>query len=179
MAETSTKAPILVLGIGNILLRDEGVGVHTVRAMERTPLPDGVELLDGGTAGADLLDAISERHKVIVVDALDADVPPGTILRLGSDDLAADPSDSVSLHEFGIADTLRMAKHLDCSPRHVTIIAVKPHDTRCGMDASPPMKQRLPRIVEAVLHEIAMPARCALVHPSCGGPTIARRRGCL
>ena len=155
MAETSVKAPILILGIGNILLRDEGVGVHTVRAMESTPLPDGVELLDGGTAGADLLDSISERDKLIVVDALDADVPPGTILRLAPEDLAADPSNSMSLHEFGIAATLRMARGLNCGPCQVTILAIKPQDTRCGLELSPEMRQWLPRIVEAVLREIA------------------------
>ena len=158
MPQTSTRAPILVLGIGNILLRDEGVGVHTVRAMESTPLPDGVELLDGGTAGADLLDSISERDKLIVVDALDADVPPGTILRLAPEDLAADPSNSMSLHEFGIAATLRMAGRLNCAPREVAIIAIKPHDTDCGTDLSMSMKQWLPGIVEAVLHEIVAQA---------------------
>lgn len=154
MAQTSTKAPILVLGIGNILLRDEGVGVHAVRAMSNTRLPDGVELLDGGTAGADLLDSISDRDALIVVDALDADVPPGTILRLQPQDLAADPSQSISLHELGLAETLRMASHLNCSPRHVTIIAVKPKDIRCGLELSSQMKRWIPRIIEAVLREI-------------------------
>jgi hydrogenase maturation protease len=155
MAETSTRAPILVVGIGNILLRDEGVGVHIVQAMENTPLPDGVELLDGGTAGADLLDPISDRRKLIVVDALDADVPAGTILRLTPEDLAAEPAESISLHEFGIADALRMARQLNCSPWHVTIIAIKPEDTRGGIGLSPHMKDWMPRIIEAVLHEVA------------------------
>jgi hydrogenase maturation protease len=154
MAETSTKTPILVLGIGNILLRDEGVGVHTVRAMASTPLPDGVELLDGGTAGADLLDSISDRDTLIVVDTLDADVPSGTILRLQPQDLADSSSESISLHEFGIAETLRMASQLNCGPRHVAIIAIKPKDIRCGLELSPQMKQWMPRIIDAVHHEI-------------------------
>ncbi len=155
MKETSTRASILVLGIGNILLRDEGVGVRVVQAMENLPLPDDVELLDGGTAGADLLDAISDRRKVIVIDALDADVPPGTILRMKPEDLAADDSGGISLHEFGIAETLRMAGHLNCSPSEVAIIAVRPKDIEPGLDLSPEMQQWLPRIVERVLSEIA------------------------
>lgn len=151
MAGTFTRAPILVLGIGNILLRDEGVGVHVVRAMENLPLPDGVELLDGGTAGADLLDAICERRRLIVIDALDADVPPGTILRMKPEDLAADAGGSVSLHEFGLAETLRMARELQCEPYDVTIIAVRPWDTGCGLDLSHEMRQSMPRIIDAVL----------------------------
>lgn len=154
MAETSTRAPILILGIGNILLRDEGVGVHVVRAMESMPLPDDVELLDGGTAGADLLDAVSERRTLIVVDALDADVPPGTIVRMKPEDLAADSSGGVSLHEFGLAETLMMARHLGCSPLRVVIIAVKPKDIDCGLELSAEMRQWTPRIIAAVLDEI-------------------------
>ena len=150
-----SRAPILVVGIGNILLRDEGVGVHVVRAMANVPLPDGVELLDGGTAGADLLDAISERDKLIVVDALDAEVPPGEIVRMKPDDLAAGTSESISLHEFGIAETLMMARRLNCGSRDATIIAVKPKDIRCGMELSSEMHGWMPRIIEAVLDEIA------------------------
>jgi len=154
MAETSTRAPILILGIGNILLRDEGVGVHVVRAMESMPLPDDVELLDGGTAGADLLDAVSERRTLIVIDALDADVPPGTIVRMTPEDLSTPTSDSISLHEFGLAETLTMARRLHCSPSHVVIIAVKPKDIDCGLELSAEMRQWMPRIIEAVLDEI-------------------------
>jgi len=153
MVTKSIRAPILVLGIGNVLLRDEGVGVHVVRAMEKEPLPDGVELLDGGTAGADLLDVVSDRIKLVVVDALDADVPPGTILRMTPEDLAT-PSAGVSLHEFGIAETLAMAGHLKCEPRDVTIIAVKPWDIRCGLELSDEMRRCLPDIVEMVLDAI-------------------------
>lgn len=154
MAETSTKVPILVLGIGNILLRDEGVGVHVVRAMEDMRLPNDVELLDGGTAGADLLDAISDRRKLIVVDALDADVPLGTVVRMKPQDLAAGVSESLSLHEFGLAETLMMARQLSCGPGDVTVIAVRPRDTECGLELSAEMMQCLPRIIEAVLDEI-------------------------
>ena len=147
MTEPSSRAPILVLGIGNILLRDEGVGVHIVRALDGLPLPDGVELFDGGTAGADLLDVISERHKLIVVDALDADVPPGTILKMRPEDLGTDRSGSLSLHEFGIAETLMTARRLNCSPSQVVILAIKPEDTQCGLELSPAMQQWMPRIL--------------------------------
>lgn len=156
MSETSVRASTLVLGIGNVLLRDEGVGVHVVRAMEDRPLPPDVELLDGGTSGADLLDVISERDRVIVVDALDADVPPGTILRMAPEDLAG-PATSVSLHEFGIGETLAAAGQLKCAPREVTIIAIKPWDIDCGLELSDDMQRCLPRIVGIVLDAVERP----------------------
>ena len=120
------------------------------------PLPDDVELLDGGTAGADLLDAISERDKLIVVDALDADLPPGAIVRMMPGDLATGTSGSMSLHEFGIAETLLMARQLNCGPRQVTIIGIKPHDTRCGIGLTAQMTQWLPRVIEAVFDELGV-----------------------
>ncbi len=76
-----SRHPVLVLGIGNILLRDEGVGVRVIEKLQLMDLPDGVEVVDGGTAGADLLDVIAEREKVIVIDATDVNAEPGGIVR--------------------------------------------------------------------------------------------------
>jgi hydrogenase maturation protease len=154
MAETTIKSPILVLGIGNILLHDEGLGVHAVKAMESLKLPGSIELLDGGTAGADLLDAIADRRKVIVIDALDIDDTAGTILRLKPEDLLSNTSGSISLHEFGIAETLRMARHLHCEPKEVIIIGVKPQSIEPGIGLTDEMTARLPKIIECVLAEI-------------------------
>jgi len=78
---THTRTPILVLGIGNILLRDEGIGVRVIEALGQQQLPAQVELVDGGTAGADLLDILSDRQVVIIVDAAVFDAPPGTLLK--------------------------------------------------------------------------------------------------
>lgn len=152
MAENTTKAPILILGIGNILLRDEGIGVHVIREMQNFNLPDTVELFDGGTAGADLLDDISDRQKLIVIDALDADVPAGTIVRLRPEDLAEE-AESISLHEFGLSQTLKMAELLNCSPAEVSIIAVKPKDVSSGLELSPQTLQLIPEIIKIVLNE--------------------------
>ena len=87
MSFERSRRPILVLGIGNILLRDEGVGVRVIERMLKMRLPDNVELVDGGTAGADLLDVLAERKKVIVIDAVQADCEPGTVLKFTADDL--------------------------------------------------------------------------------------------
>jgi hydrogenase maturation protease len=148
------RQPVLVLGIGNILLHDEGVGVYVVEQMQKDGVPDYVELLDGGTAGADLLDHICERQKVIVVDAMDADVEQGTILRFTPDDLASNTEYSISLHDFGIAETIDMARRLGCAPKQVVIIGVKPKDLTCGVGLSGNIQKIIPKVIEAVFNEI-------------------------
>ena len=148
------RRPVLVLGICNILLHDEGIGVYVVEQMQKGNVPDYVELLDGGTAGADLLDHICDRQKVIVVDAVDSDTEPGTILRFTPDDLASNAGQSISLHEFGIADTLAMAKRLNCAPQEVIIIGIKPKDVTPGLGLSDEVTGIVSRVIECVSAEI-------------------------
>ena len=156
MIESSAhnRRPVLILGIGNILLHDEGIGIYAIKELQKLNLPDYVELLDGGTSGADLLDDISDRQKVIVIDAVDADIPPGTVLRLKRDNLLPSGPKSISLHEFGLAETLIMAEHLNCAPKDVTVIAVKPKDVSPGLGLSEEINAVLPRVIDSVLAEI-------------------------
>jgi hydrogenase maturation protease len=146
--------PTLVLGLGNILLRDEGVGVRVVQAMEQMPLPPGVEVLDGGTAGLDLLDALADRQKVVVIDALDGDMAPGTVLRLTPDELVPRHEPGVSLHDLGLVETLALARQLNVSPPEVVIIGVEPHDVECGLELSPEAERLMPRIIDLVMTEL-------------------------
>jgi len=147
------RAPVLVLGIGNILLRDEGVGVRVVEALGREVLPEGVELLDGGTAGADLLDTLAGRRKVVVIDALDAGAEPGAVVRLAGGELA--PHDGpLSLHEIGLAETLAMARQLGCAPHEVVVIGVQPGDVSPGLELTEPVARVVPKVVEFVLEEV-------------------------
>ncbi len=145
--------PTLILGIGNILLRDEGVGVRVIEAMHGLPLPEGVEILDGGTSGADLVDAVAGRRKVIVVDAVKADAEPGTVLRFSDKDLIARTEGTFSLHEFGLLETLQAAAHLDCAPREVVIYGVQPADISSGLELSPQIAAIVPALVQRVLEE--------------------------
>ena len=119
MSGACNRRPILVLGIGNILLRDEGVGVRVIEQMQKLRLPDDVELVDGGTAGADLLDVLAERRKVIVIDAVQADCEPGTVLRFTADDLVRPDRVGMSLHELGLGEALAMTRQLGCVPEEV------------------------------------------------------------
>ena len=146
--------PILVLGLGNILLRDEGIGVRVVEAMGSVNLSPGVEIIDGATAGFDLIDLLADRRKVIVIDAIDGQCEPGTVLRLNPEDLVPQDSRGVSLHEMGLLEALTAARQLGVAPDEVVIIGVQPNDVSCGLDLSPEMARLVPAIIGLVLAEL-------------------------
>lgn len=146
--------PILILGIGNILLRDEGVGVHVVEAMRDVPLPGDTELVDGGTAGAELINLLADRRKVIVIDAVDADCTPGSVFRLSVKDLEPSAGGMVSLHQLGLLQSLWMADRLSCSPKEVVVFGVQPGDLSPGLTLTDEVRNAVPRAVEAILDEL-------------------------
>lgn len=155
MLNRSTKpAPTLVLGIGNILLRDEGVGVHVVRALEQQAWPTEIELFDGATAGIDLLDTLADRRHVLIIDAMQHDSPPGTVLRLSPADLAPSSGPAVSLHEAGLLEALRAAEQLGCAPQQVVILGIQPYEISVGLELSAPMRALLPRLTNLVRQEL-------------------------
>ena len=147
--------PVLIVGIGNILLQDEGFGPHVIEALQKVELPESVELLDGGTAGADLVDFICDRRKVIFIDAVRADVRPGSILRMTIADLTANLGHIISLHEFGIVETLKVAEQLGCAPEEVVIFGVRPEQLSCGTELSEKVAAAMPKVIKLVLDELS------------------------
>ena len=147
------RPPILVLGIGNILLRDEGVGVRAIEALRRHALPAGVELCDGGTAGLALADVLAGRRKVIVIDAMQAGLPPGTIRRLTPADLLPPSAAGVSVHEAGLVEALHSAHLLGETPEDVVIIGVQPGDVSPGLELTAAVAAALPQVIDLVLAE--------------------------
>ena len=146
--------PTLVMGIGNILLRDEGVGVRVVEAMQRIDVPEDVELIDAGTAGADLVDIVADRRKLIVVDAIEAGEEPGTILRLSPENLLPQGEEAISIHQLGLVESLAMAKHLGCAPREVSIVGIQPGEISPGMELTPEVADAVPKAIQVVLAEL-------------------------
>ena len=147
-------APTLILGIGNILLRDEGIGVRVVEVMQGLSLPEGVEAVDGGTSGADLVELLADRRKVIVLDAIEAEHPPGTVVRMTMQDILPKEGDSISLHQFGLADSLIMARQMGVLTDDVVIIGIQPKEIRPGLELTAEVAAMIPRVIEIVLAEI-------------------------
>ena len=145
---------ILLLGVGNILLSDEGVGVRVVEAMKEIKLPDNVELLDGGTGAFDLLDVMADRDKVIIIDAVKGGGEPGAVYRFSPDDTKAEVKFLTSVHQISLLDTLSMARITGCSPRDIVIFGIEPREVDWGLELSPEVAAVVPKVIELVLSEL-------------------------
>jgi hydrogenase maturation protease len=144
----------LILGIGNILLKDEGVGVHVVQKLKEMTLPENVEVLDGGTAGLELADYIAGRKKLIVIDAVNAGGKPGTLYRLTKENLDIKPKAIFSFHEIDFLDALHISEVVNSKPKDVVVIGIEPKDMGIGIELSPEIEERIPRIIEIVASEL-------------------------
>jgi hydrogenase maturation protease len=145
--------PVLVLGVGNLLLGDEGFGVRVVQAMQATGAPAGVELYDGATAGIDLIGVMSGRRKVIVIDVVAAEGEPGTVLHLTPDDLPPASGFGASVHDVGIVEALELTRQLGNPPDEVVLIAVIPADISFSLELSAELEAVMPEVIELVLAE--------------------------
>lgn len=144
----------VVLGVGNLLLSDEGLGVHIVNKLMEMDLPPGVEVIDGGVSGPGLMDVIIGADRLIVIDALKGGGPPGSIYRLSPEDLTKYPEiNKISMHEIGILETLHLSGLVGQVPE-TTIIGVEPKSLEMGMDLSPEIHAKVPRIIELILDEL-------------------------
>jgi hydrogenase maturation protease len=144
----------LVLGLGNILLRDEGIGVRVVEALQGIRLPDDVEVLDGGTASMALLDTLSNRARLIIIDAVKANGLPGTIYRLTPCNISSGKGVRTSVHQIGLLDALAHVECLGQAPREVVIYGIEPEELDWGMELTPEVEAAIPRVVELVLGEL-------------------------
>ena len=146
----------LILGTGNLLLSDDGVGVHTIRRLQDVvELPEEVRVLDGGTLGLNLLPFLEGVSYLLVVDAMETGQPPGTLRRLAGDDVPAYFSIKMSPHQIGIPDMLLAAKLRDLYPREVVVLGVQPATTEVGLELSPPVAAQVDLLVENILAELA------------------------
>jgi hydrogenase maturation protease len=146
--------PTLVLGIGNILLGDEGFGVRVIEAMQEIGPPPGVELYDGATAGIDLIEVMSGRRKVIVIDVIAADGDPGTVLRLKPDDLPQASGYGASVHDVGIVEALELIRRLGNPPQEVVLVTAIPKQIAFGLELSPELTAAIPKAIDLVLQEL-------------------------
>lgn len=145
---------IIVLGLGNLIRSDDGVGVHAVRQLlEDRRVPENVEVLDGGTLGLQLLPSIEEATHLLAIDAVRAGASPGTIHRFDIADMQPLPG-TPSVHQLGFADLLAALRLLEKFPKHMILLGVQPEETGWGDRLSPSVQASLPGLIEAAISQL-------------------------
>jgi hydrogenase maturation protease len=144
----------LILGVGNLLLTDEGLGIHAVRKLFENPaLPADVEVVDGGTAGLGLLYYLEDVNRLVIIDAVETGGPPGTMVRLSGEQIPVYMAMKVSPHEITLPDFLAAAKLRDLYPQEVIVWGIQPQSLEVGVDLSPVVAEKLDELVENVIQE--------------------------
>ena len=146
---------VLILGLGNPLLGDEGIGVRVVEELKGLELPDGVTVVEGGTAGLGLIGLMEGYQRVIIVDAADMGHPPGRVVRFTPLEAQFKTVEApLSLHQIGLGEVLALAKALEVVPAELVIIGVQPSRVEGGIGLSPEVEGAIPQIIRVVLDEL-------------------------
>ena len=145
---------IAVLGIGNLLLKDEGIGVHVAQKLAAILDENNVKIIDAGTYPDFISLVDDELEKLIVVDAVVNGDKPGTIYRFSFDDEDLEAALPLSAHDIDVLDSLRTMALLDRQPKSTVIIGVEPRTIDFGLELSPQLEETLPKIIDLVLKEI-------------------------
>lgn len=145
---------IVILGIGNLLLSDEGVGVHIVNELMKMELPSGVSVVEGGTDGFRLLNVITEADRLIVIDAVKGGAEPGSIYRFDIKDVRNCPSGfKSSVHQIGILEVIDLSGLIGKTP-HTTVLGIEPKSLEMGMELSEKVKSKVPKIIDLICEEL-------------------------
>lgn len=147
---------ILVIGMGNVLMRDEGIGVRAVEELEcRYELPPQVRVMDGGTTGMELFEPMRGADCLIVADAINADRPAGSLVRIANEQIRAFFQTKLSNHQLGLSDLLALLAFKGETPRHVAIIGMVPEQLENQLGLSAPVSAGLDAMVDMLVAELA------------------------
>ena len=145
----------VVIGLGNPLMGDDGLGIVVARQLlSRTDLPDGVQVVDGGTWGLNLLPVIEDAERVLLVDAIDMAEAPGTLIRLSRERLPRYLATKISPHQVDLRDVLALAELRGTLPEDTTAIGLQPQIVALGTALSPLVAGRMEELVSAVLDHL-------------------------
>lgn len=146
---------IAVFGIGNILLSDDGAGVHAVHKLQSEYVfPESVEFIDGGTKGLDLLPLFENRDKVLIVDAANFKKEPGTIGTVEGDKIPSFLSTKLSVHQIGLPDMLFAARLMDIMPPEICLVGIQPLSMETTVEMSDIVKGKFDELIDRVLDKL-------------------------
>ena len=146
---------ILVMGLGNLLMSDDGLGSRVIDELEKRFLPrEQVRLLDGGTLGLDLLPRLEGIDKLLIIDALQMGAEPGSVFRLEGEDVPRAFANKLSVHQMGLQDLLAVAELQGHLPRELVVIGAQSAVIEMAMKLSPAVEAAFEKVVSRVLAEL-------------------------
>jgi hydrogenase maturation protease len=149
-----SRSSLLVLGLGNLLCSDDGLGAFVAQVIaENRVVPDGVKVLDGGTLGLALLPYLEDAERAILVDAIQADQPAGTLVRLDGEDVGPAVASRLSVHQVGVSDLIEAARWRERIPPTLVLLGIVPQTTDLGVGLSAPVLAGMPALVDLVCEE--------------------------
>jgi hydrogenase maturation protease len=169
-AATAAAEPagrVVVLGIGNALRGDEGIGAHALRRLVEThSLTQCVEVIDGGVLGLELLPRLEGCAALLVIDAINNDAPPGTIVRLEGEAVPAVWEQKLSMHQAGLGDMLALLRMQDKAPSRLVVWGIQPETIEWGLELSPTVAASLDQLVTCVADELGAWGALAETRPN-------------
>jgi hydrogenase maturation protease len=151
-----SQSSLLILGLGNLLCRDDGLGAFVAQEIAGTRvIPEGVSVLDGGTLGLALLPHLEDTERAILVDAILTDDAAGTPVRLEGDEVGPAVAARLSVHQVGVSDLIEAARWRDRIPPTLVLLGLVPETTELGVGLSPAVLAGMPALVERVCEEAA------------------------
>ena len=149
------RAEVTILGVGNVILRDEGFGVRVMEYLaSHYDWPDTVQLVDGGTLGIELTQYVTGTEKLLVIDSINGHAAPGTKFRLHNEAIMEHFQDKLSAHEVGIQDVLALLTVTGHKIPDVVVIGAQPYDLEAGVELSDGMKALLPEVADEALAQL-------------------------
>lgn len=146
---------ITVLGIGNILLSDEGLGVVAVKKFsEEYEYPESVKVMDGGTLGIDLMYFLEGTEKLLVVDAVAGGKPPGTLYKIKNEEVKKYFRNKVSMHELGFQEVMALMELRGFPIKEIVILGLEPKSLATSLELSPEVEERIPLLVEEIANQL-------------------------
>ncbi len=146
---------ILIVGIGNLLMGDDGLGIHAIRELRKFKFPEYVKILDGATNAIDLLHFLEDKTHVIFIDAINLDKKPGEFILLEKEDLRNYLNFKVGPHEIGIHDLLLTAELLDIIPENIVVVGLQPERIAPSTELSTTLNNKLNLLINSILKILA------------------------
>jgi hydrogenase maturation protease len=146
----------VVLGVGNIILTDEGAGVRAVEALERGwKLPENVLAIDGGTSGMEMIEELSNLDFLIILDVVKTGAAPGTVVKIAGDDIPVFFRKKLSPHQIALPDVLASLELLDTMPKEIVVLGVEFISLELGMEMTPTVAEKVPVLAAMAAAELA------------------------